>query len=213
MSTSYETRAAIASLPGKTVRPWKSGDEPCHCTHCDLCGVLFRTIDIGAHIDECQKALIAALALNGKRLAITSRDVITANNFIAAAVRSGVGTLTERNIMAQFVEQKFVPLMIGSAVYLEVVPTQEPTARHVGGKGNQLAQQLAVALDDSQVAALLALSKNRRSWSGTTWNGMYNGLAGHGLCAVRRLPGGTATTPRYTARITKLGLAVLKERR
>lgn len=57
----HKTRAAIAALPGKTVQPWRSGEKPCHCTHCDLCGDLYRTEDIGKHIDECQAALIKAL--------------------------------------------------------------------------------------------------------------------------------------------------------
>lgn len=61
MTISYATRAAIAALPGKTVARWKDGDPGCHCTHCDLCGELYRTEDIGAHEGECQAALIVAL--------------------------------------------------------------------------------------------------------------------------------------------------------
>lgn len=57
----YETLQAIRALPGKTVQPWKDGDPRCHCTHCSLCGALYRTEDIGKHIDECQAALIKAL--------------------------------------------------------------------------------------------------------------------------------------------------------
>ncbi len=68
MTISYATRAAIAALPGKTLQPWKDGDERCHCTHCDLCGELYRTVDIGTHETECQAALMKAIgsAANSK---------------------------------------------------------------------------------------------------------------------------------------------------
>lgn len=61
MTIRHETRAAIAALPGKTLRPWKDGDARCHCTHCALCGELYRTEDIAKHEDECQAALLEAL--------------------------------------------------------------------------------------------------------------------------------------------------------
>lgn len=61
MTIRYETRAAIAALPGKTLRPWKDGDARCHCTHCALCGEAYRTEDIAQHEDECQAALLEAL--------------------------------------------------------------------------------------------------------------------------------------------------------
>lgn len=62
MTITYETRLAIASLPGKTVQPWRDGDTSgFQCSQCDLCGVLYRTEDIGKHEAECQAALVAAL--------------------------------------------------------------------------------------------------------------------------------------------------------
>lgn len=46
---------------------WKDGDERCHCTHCEACGVMFRTVDIPAHRLECwaehaRADLVAAVA-------------------------------------------------------------------------------------------------------------------------------------------------------
>ena len=28
---------------------WRDGDARCHCTHCDACGLLFRTEDLATH--------------------------------------------------------------------------------------------------------------------------------------------------------------------
>jgi hypothetical protein len=61
MTIEYATRQAIADLPGKTVQPWRDDDARCHCTHCDLCGELYRTLDIDVHERECQAALLAAI--------------------------------------------------------------------------------------------------------------------------------------------------------
>lgn len=68
MTIRHETRAAIAALPGKTVQPWRDGDARCHCTHCDLCGDIFATEVFSRHEDECQAALLKALA-DAKRVA------------------------------------------------------------------------------------------------------------------------------------------------
>jgi hypothetical protein len=38
-------------MPERVV-PWKDGDARCHCTHCDCCGFLFRTEDLGQHQRE-----------------------------------------------------------------------------------------------------------------------------------------------------------------
>ena len=70
---------------------------------------------------------------------------------------------------------------------------------------------IATKLDTAQYGALRAIKGYPRSWVGTTWNGMYNGLAGYGLCVVRRQPGGTKTSPKYRARITKLGTRLLEK--
>lgn len=61
MTINYSTRAAIADLPGKKIKPWRDGDGRCHCTHCDLCGDLYRTSDISKHEIECQAALLLVL--------------------------------------------------------------------------------------------------------------------------------------------------------
>ncbi len=84
MSIAYETRQAIASLPGKTVERWKDGDKPCHCTHCDLCGVLYRTDDIGTHEAECQAALLAVI--------VRARDVAALDSWATEPNAYSVGT-------------------------------------------------------------------------------------------------------------------------
>lgn len=56
-----EVSAAIAALPGKTILPWRDGDERCHCSHCELCGDLFRTSEYTQHTAECRAALLKAL--------------------------------------------------------------------------------------------------------------------------------------------------------
>lgn len=60
-TNAYATRAAIANLPGKTVKPWRTGDTRCHCSHCDLCHDCFPTERLSAHQAECQGALMAVL--------------------------------------------------------------------------------------------------------------------------------------------------------
>lgn len=57
----YQVRGAIRALPGKTVQPWRDGDERCHCTHCDLCGDLYPTSVHSQHVTECNAALLKAL--------------------------------------------------------------------------------------------------------------------------------------------------------
>lgn len=34
----------------KFVDRWRSGDPPTHCTHCEDCGLLFRTQEVKAHL-------------------------------------------------------------------------------------------------------------------------------------------------------------------
>lgn len=56
-----EVRAAIAALPGKTVQPWKDGDQRCHCSHCALCGDCYPTEVLNEHEQECRAAVLKAL--------------------------------------------------------------------------------------------------------------------------------------------------------
>lgn len=34
-------------------KPWRDGDERCHCSHCSACGRLYRTADIARHREIC----------------------------------------------------------------------------------------------------------------------------------------------------------------
>lgn len=34
------------------IAPWKDGDPYVHCTHCDCCGFLFRTVELPQHLGE-----------------------------------------------------------------------------------------------------------------------------------------------------------------
>ena len=45
--------ALVKPLTAKGPAPWRDGDKRCHCTHCDYCGRLFRSAEIGAHRDVC----------------------------------------------------------------------------------------------------------------------------------------------------------------
>lgn len=40
-------------------KPWRDGDERCHCTHCDWCGRLYRTADIWRHREVCPVVAVA----------------------------------------------------------------------------------------------------------------------------------------------------------
>lgn len=57
----HEVHEAIASLPGKTVKPWRDGDARCHCSHCDLCGDCYPTNVLHDHEQECCAAVLKAL--------------------------------------------------------------------------------------------------------------------------------------------------------
>ncbi len=95
---------------------------------CDGCGVW----EGYAHKADCPYAEVDW----DKAIGVTIRDLNTAEQFISAACRSGVGTLVQRNIMAQFVEQKLLPLVSGRSKYLAVVEHDALEARHVGGPSN-----------------------------------------------------------------------------
>ena len=84
----YNVRAAIAALPGKTVKPWGDGDKPCHCTHCDLCGLLFRTLDIATHVNECERALLSVIELGTRVLDSGRMGLCLKNRFCPKKVNS-----------------------------------------------------------------------------------------------------------------------------
>lgn len=59
-----QLRAIITACSPGEPRPWRDGDERCHCTHCNGCGRLYRSADIEAHRDVC---LIRQLAQRVRR--------------------------------------------------------------------------------------------------------------------------------------------------
>ncbi len=56
-----QLRAIIKACSPREPKPWSDGDPRCHCTHCDSCWRMYRTVDIDAHRLGCVLRQLAQL--------------------------------------------------------------------------------------------------------------------------------------------------------
>lgn len=50
--------ALVHGSPDEGPPPWRDGCSPCHCTHCEGCGRLYRSTEIAEHRDACLIRLV-----------------------------------------------------------------------------------------------------------------------------------------------------------